>query len=92
MKAKYLVIFEKAEKSYSAYFPQVEGCAVTGKTLDKTRRLAQEALEFHLEGLLESGCTIPEALQIDLDKLYQDFPFEYAGYVEIDLDFEAIAA
>ncbi|KAF0249514.1 MAG: hypothetical protein FD167_1085 [bacterium] len=92
MKAKYLVIFERAEKNWSAYFPQIEGCGVTGKTLDKTKHLAQEVLEFHLEGLLENGCSIPNPSQIDLDTLYQNFPFEYAGYIEIELDLQAIAA
>lgn len=48
---QYLVIVEKAANNYSAFSPDVPGCAVTGKTIEKTLDLMKEALEFHLEAL-----------------------------------------
>jgi predicted RNase H-like HicB family nuclease len=56
---KYAVVFEKAENNYSAYVPDLPGCVTTGKTLDETKRLMREAIEFHLEGMREDGVPIP---------------------------------
>ena len=56
---KYAVVFEKAKNNYSAYVPDLPGCVTTGKTLDETKRLIREAIEFHLEGMREDGQTIP---------------------------------
>ncbi len=58
---KYAVIIEKAQNNYSAYAPDVPGCAATGKTLEEVKQQIQEALEFHFEGLLEEGLAIPES-------------------------------
>ena len=57
---KYAVIIEKAQNNYSAYAPDVPGCAATGETLEEVKQQIQEALEFHFEGLLEEGLPIPE--------------------------------
>ena len=58
---RYLIVIEKAGNNYSAYSPDVLGCATTGDTREETRRNMIEALEFHLEGLVEDGDPIPEA-------------------------------
>ena len=58
---KYLIVIEKGNNNYSAYSPDVLGCGATGKTLEDTKRNIREALEFHLEGLVEDGDPIPEA-------------------------------
>ena len=50
---KFLVVIEKADKNYSAYSPDVLGCASTGNTIDETLQNFKEALKFHLEGLVE---------------------------------------
>lgn len=55
----YLIIIEKAENNYSAYSPDIDGCAATGKTRDEARKNFLEALEFHLEGLKEDGLKLP---------------------------------
>jgi predicted RNase H-like HicB family nuclease len=56
---KYLVVIEKGERNYSAYSPDVLGCAATGKTVEETLVNIKEALEFHLEGMLENGENLP---------------------------------
>jgi predicted RNase H-like HicB family nuclease len=56
---KYLVIIETGENNYSAYTPDVSGCIATGKTVEETLRNMKEALEFHLEGMIEDGEVIP---------------------------------
>ncbi len=56
---KFLVIIEKGAKNYSAYSPDVSGCAATGKSVEETLESMREALEFHIEGMLEDGEEIP---------------------------------
>lgn len=57
---QYLIVIEKAEGNYSAYSPDVPGCAATGKTPEEARRRMQEALEMHIKGLVEDGLPVPE--------------------------------
>ena len=57
---KYAVIFEKASNNWAAYVPDLPGCVTTGRTLDETRRLIPEAIEFHIEGLRMDGEPVPE--------------------------------
>ena len=58
---KYAIVIEKAENNYSAYAPDVPGCAAVGDTLEEVQREMQSAIEFHIEGLREVGQTIPES-------------------------------
>jgi predicted RNase H-like HicB family nuclease len=56
----YTIIIEKADgRNYAAYSPDVEGCGTTGATIEETLAMMKEALEFHFEGLAESGLEIP---------------------------------
>ena len=57
---RYAVVIEKAEESYGAYVPDLPGCIAAGETLEEVKTLIQEAIEFHIEGLKESGEPIPE--------------------------------
>ena len=57
---KYLVIFEKAGKNYSAYSPDIPGCIATGTTRKEAEKNIKEAISFHIEGLKEDGLPIPE--------------------------------
>lgn len=63
---KYAVIIEKAENNYSAYAPDVPGCAATGDTVEEVKQQIQEALLFHFEGLQMASIPIPEStFQVD---------------------------
>ncbi len=57
---KYIVGFERAPNNWAAYVPDPPGCVTTGSTLEETRRLIAEAIEFHIEGLREDGEPVPE--------------------------------
>jgi len=61
MAMKYLVIVEKSENGFSAYVPDLPGCASAAETRDEVVTLIQEAIEFHIEGLKESGDPVPQA-------------------------------
>jgi len=47
----YLVIVERGESGFEAYVPDRPGCISVGETEAEVRRLIQEAIELHLEGL-----------------------------------------
>jgi predicted RNase H-like HicB family nuclease len=57
---RYAVIIEEGENSFGAYVPDLPGCAAVGKTKDEVLILIHEAIDFHIEGLLEDGLPIPE--------------------------------
>ena len=57
---RYAVVFEKAARNWAAYVPDLPGCVTTGKTLEETRTLIAEAIQFHIEGLRERGLPVPE--------------------------------
>ena len=57
----YLIIIEKTENGYSAYSPDIQGCAAAGSTPDDARREFLSALEFHIQGLKEDGLPIPKS-------------------------------
>jgi predicted RNase H-like HicB family nuclease len=60
-KMKYAIVIEKAPGSnYSAYVPDLPGCVATGNTLEEIKRLMQEGIEFHLEGMRKDGEPIPQ--------------------------------
>jgi predicted RNase H-like HicB family nuclease len=56
---KYLVVVEKSENGYGAYVPDLPGCVAAAETREKTVALIQEAIEFHIKGLRESGDPVP---------------------------------
>lgn len=56
---RFLVVIEKANSNYSAYSPDLPGCVATGKTQEEAEQRMYEAIEMHLQGLIEDGLPIP---------------------------------
>jgi len=67
---RYAIVVENAGSNYSAYAPDLPGCAATGATVEEAQREIREAIEFHLEGLREDGLPIPP-------------PSSAVGYVDV---------
>jgi predicted RNase H-like HicB family nuclease len=57
---RYALVIEKTGTGYSAYSPDVPGCAAVGDSEQETRRNFQEALAAHFEAMREVGDPIPE--------------------------------
>ena len=57
---RYSVVIEPTGTGYSAYSPDVDGCAAAGNTEEETRRNFQDALTAHFEAMREIGEPIPE--------------------------------
>ena len=54
-----MVVIEKGVTSWGAYVPDLPGCVAVGETEHEVKQLIQEAIEFHLEDLAETGAQIP---------------------------------
>jgi predicted RNase H-like HicB family nuclease len=68
--SRYLVIIEEAATGFSAFLPDLPGFIATGATRDEVENAMQEGVEFHVEGLRESGDPVPP-------------PRSTAAYVEV---------
>ena len=67
---KYLIVIEETETGFSAYSPDLPGCAATGASRAEVEENMREAISFHLHGLREEGQPVPE-------------PRSYSTYVEL---------
>jgi predicted RNase H-like HicB family nuclease len=57
----YIALIRKdPESDYSVSFPDFPGCVTAGSTLVEARAFAEEALSFHIEGMIEDGEAVPE--------------------------------
>jgi predicted RNase H-like HicB family nuclease len=59
------LIHKEADSHFGVSFPDFPGVATAGTTLDDARAMAEEALAFHIEGLVEDGEAIPEASSLE---------------------------
>ena len=58
----YTVILERSRTGYGAYAPDLPGCIAVGSTREETVASMREAMEFHLESMIEDGDEIPELI------------------------------
>ncbi|MCK5807732.1 type II toxin-antitoxin system HicB family antitoxin [bacterium] len=68
---RYLVVIEKTETGYSAYFPDIPGCVATAKTKKSVEKRIYEAAQFHLEGLRSIGERFPTAHSLSEVMVFQ---------------------
>lgn len=59
---RYMIVIEEGETSFGAYVPDLPCCVAVGETESEVKHLIQEAIEFHLEDLQDSGAEIPKPL------------------------------
>jgi predicted RNase H-like HicB family nuclease len=57
---KYLIVIERTDSGYSSYSPDLPGCVSTGKSREEAETNMREAIEFHVDGLRQEGCPVPE--------------------------------
>ena len=53
------LIRKDADSDFGVDFPDFPGCVSAGATLEEARRMAQEALELHVGGMVEDGDALP---------------------------------
>ena len=62
----YIALLRKDPRSdYGVDFPDFPGCITAGRTLEEARRMAEEALAFHVDGMRQDGEPIPPPSPMD---------------------------
>ncbi len=72
-----IVIHKDKSSDYGVIVPDLPGCFSAGSTTDEALAMAKEAIELHLEGLIEEGLPVPPPGRMEDHK---DKP-EYRGGV-----------
>jgi len=57
---RYSIVIERTSTGFSAFSPDVHGCAAVGNSEAETRSNLQDALTHHFEVMREIGEPIPE--------------------------------
>lgn len=73
----YLVIIEKGENNYSAYSPDLPGCAAAGDTPEEVEKNMREAIKMHLQEMIADHEPIP-------------IPQSVARYVDVTIPGSAV--
>lgn len=58
---RFLIVVEKAENNFSAYSPDLSGCVATGATREEVEKNMHEAIQLHIQGMIEDDLRIPES-------------------------------
>ncbi len=59
------LIHKEATSDYGVSFPDFPGVVTAGSSLDEARAMAEEALAFHIDGLINDGEAIPEPSDLE---------------------------
>jgi predicted RNase H-like HicB family nuclease len=65
MTAYVALLRKQPDSDYGVDFPDFPGCITAGKTLEDARRMAAEALNLHIAGMIEDGEAIPPPSTLD---------------------------
>ena len=93
----YIALLRKdAGSDYGVEFPDFPGCVTAGENLEEARRMAEEALTFHIEGMLADGEPVPEPSGLEevmanpenreAVALLVDVPEPSSAIVRVDID------
>ena len=82
---KYLIVYEKSSDGWGAYAPDLPGLGVGERTLEETKQLIGEAIEFHLEGMRQYGDPIPDPVHKPNTSLWPE-PAVELPYNELKAD------
>jgi predicted RNase H-like HicB family nuclease len=64
--SEYIALIHKDSGSgFGASFPDLSGCISVADTLEELRPMIEEALGFHIEGMIEDGDAVPEPSTLD---------------------------
>jgi predicted RNase H-like HicB family nuclease len=85
IKRSYIAIIHKEKQSdYGVSFPDFPGCISSGKTLEEAKRMAEEVLNFHVQGMIDDSEEVP--LPSELDDIKFDKKFQKDIYALLVVD------
>lgn len=79
-----VVIHKDPGSAFGVTIPDLPGCYSAGDTLDEALRMTQEAIELHIEGLLEDNASVP--MPRPIDAIAGEFSGGTWALVAVDLD------
>ncbi|MBZ9815123.1 MULTISPECIES: type II toxin-antitoxin system HicB family antitoxin [unclassified Mesorhizobium] len=59
------LIHQEGASDYGVSFPDFPGLITAGATVDEARDLAEEALAFHVAGMIEDGIAVPQPTSLE---------------------------
>jgi len=81
----YPVVIHKDRKSdYGVSVPDLPGCVSAGATVDEALAMVREAIELHLEGIIEEGGVIP--LPTPIERLRADPDYADGTWAIVNVD------
>lgn len=81
----YVAIHHDDDSAYGVTVPSIEGCFSAGDTLDEAIFNTKEAIQFHLEGMLEDGIE-PHVFQEPLNSLQNNPDYAEAQWFGLEVD------
>ena len=56
---QFSIVIKPDEGGFHVFAPALPGCHSFGETIDEARKNIVEAIELHIEGLIENGLRVP---------------------------------
>ncbi len=81
-----VVIQKDPDSDFGVVVPDLPGCISAGKTPEEALRMAREAMELHIEGMIEDKETIPAPTSFTVLTQSAEYKGGTWAMVEIDLD------
>ncbi len=78
-----IVIHKDRDSAYGVTVPDLPGCISAGDTLEEAIAMAREAIELHLEGMIEDAVAIPTPKPLEVHRKHHADAVAFA-LVEID--------
>ena len=83
---KYPIVIHKDEDSdYGVTVPDIPGCYTAGSSIEEAIDMAQEAVEFHIEGLLIDNEPVPLSSDIEILQTNLESRNGVWAIVEVDI-------
>jgi predicted RNase H-like HicB family nuclease/predicted DNA-binding protein len=85
---KYSVAIEKGDErhAYGVIVPDLPGCFSAGDTFEQALDNAQEAIELHIEALLDSGEPLPMPRPLDAHVRNKDYARMVWAFVDVPVE------
>jgi len=68
------LIHKEDANDYGVSFPDFPGVVTAAATVDEARDLAEQALAFHVDGMIEDGAPVPKPTPIEQIEADPDYP------------------
>jgi predicted RNase H-like HicB family nuclease len=79
-----VVLHKDRDSDYGVTVPDLPGCFSACKTVDEALAMAKEAIELHLEGLIDEGQPVPRPGSIEQHRRRAEYRGGTWGVVTID--------